>query len=217
MLGWAVCAVGAGALGAHVAPIVFPVETAAGGAQGIIWLSMAVPVAAAFARSRPRGLLRFRTIDVVYGLVFGVLLRLVQGGVAEIGAGVAAWPSTFSSDGGMPPSFAIEAVTGSIVTPTLEEMLFRGVVLVSVFAILRRRVGSVAAGVAAVAISTGLFIAAHELTAPRDVSELVTLTLLGIVAGSFVIGTGRIWPAVAVHVVFNASGFALVAVGTLLA
>lgn len=217
MLGWAVCAVGAGALGAHVAPVVFPVETAAGGAQGIIWSSMAVPVAVAFARSRPRGLLRFRAVDVAYGVVFGVLLRLVQGSVARIGVGAAPWPSTFSNDGGLPPSFAFEAVAGSIVTPTLEELLLRGVVLVSVFTILRRGVGSIAAGVAAVAISTVLFLAAHELAAPRDVSELVALTLLGIVAGSFVIGTGRIWPAVAVHVVFNASGFALVAVGTLLA
>lgn len=217
MLGWALCAVGAGALAAHVAPTVFPVETADGGAQGLIWSSMAVPVAVAFARSRPRGLLRFRTVDVMYGVVFGVVLRLVQGGLAGIGVDAAPWPSTFSNDGAVPPSFAIEAVAGSIVTPTLEEMLFRGVVLVSVFAILRRRVGSIAAGVAAVAIATALFITAHELTAPRDVPELVTLTLLGVVAGSFVIGTGRIWPAVAVHVVFNASGFALVAVGTLLA
>ncbi|MGN7968893.1 CPBP family glutamic-type intramembrane protease [Microbacterium sp. 22296] len=71
--------------------------------------------------------------------------------------------------------------------------------------------------IAAVALSTALFVVAHELTAPRDPSDLVSLTLLGVVAGSLTIGTGRIWPAMAVHVVFNASGFALLAVGTLLA
>lgn len=217
MLGWAACAVGVGVIGARVAPALFPVETAAGGAQGIIWTSMAVPVALAFLRSRPRGLLRFRVIDLVYGIVFGILVRLVQGMVAGIGDGAAPWPSTFSTDGGLPSAFAADAVAGSLVTPTLEELLFRGVVLVSAFAVLRRSVGGVAAGIAAVALSTALFVAAHELTAPRDPSDLASLALLGVVAGAFTIGTGRIWPAVAVHVVFNASGFALVAAGTLLA
>jgi membrane protease YdiL (CAAX protease family) len=217
MLGWAVSAVGVGVIGAHLAPSLFPVETVSGGAQGIIWASMAVPVALAFMRSRPRGLLRFRVIDVVYGIVFGILLRLVQGTVAGIGDGAAPWPSTFSTDGGLPPAFGVDAAAGSLITPTVEEFLFRGVVLVSAFAVLRRSVGGVAAGIAAVALSTVLFIAAHEFTTPRDASDLVSLTLLGVVAGTFTIGTGRIWAAVAVHVVFNASGFALVAAGTLLA
>lgn len=217
MLGWAVCAVGVAAIGAHAAPLLFPVETASGGAQGIVWTSMAVPVALAFARSRPRGLLRFRVIDLVYGVVFGILLRLVQGAVAGSGDGAAPWPSTFSTDGELPPAFIVDAVVGSLVTPPLEELFFRGVVLVSVFAVLRRGVGGVAARIAAVALSTALFVAAHELTAPRDPSDLVSLTLLGVVAGVFTIGTGRMWPAVVVHVVFNASGFALVAAGTILA
>ncbi|KQR21403.1 CPBP family intramembrane glutamic endopeptidase [Microbacterium sp. Leaf151] len=217
MLGWAVCAVGVAAVGAHAAPLLFPVETAAAGAQGIIWTAMAAPVALAFARSRPRGLLRFRVIDLVYGVVFGILLRLVQGAVAGIGGDAAPWPSTFSTDGGLPPAFALDAIAGSLVTPTIEESLFRAVVLVSTFAVLRRRAGGVAAGIAAMAVSTALFVAAHELTAPRGPSDLAALTLLGVVAGAFTIGTGRIWPAVAVHVVFNASGFALVAAGTLLA
>ncbi|WP_285138127.1 CPBP family intramembrane glutamic endopeptidase [Microbacterium sp. lyk4-40-TSB-66] len=216
LLGWAVCAVGVGVIGAHLAPALFPVETAAGGAQGIIWTAMAAPVALAFARSRPRGLLRFRAIDVVYGLVFGILLRLAQGAVAGIGDGDAPWPSVFSTDGGLPPGFVVDAVAGSLFTPTIEELLFRGVVLVSAYAVLRRSVGGAAAGIAAVAVSTALFVAAHELAALRDPADLVALTLLSVVAGAFTIGTGRIWPAVAVHVVFNASGFALFAAGTLL-
>lgn len=217
MLGWAICAVGIGVLGVHLATAVFPVETSADAAQGIIWTSMAVPIALAFVRSRPRGLLRIRTIDIVYGVVFGIVLRLVQGAAAGVGDGAAPWPTTFTTDGGLPRAFIVDAVAGSLITPAVEELLFRGVVLVSAFAVLRRSVGDVAARIAAVALSTALFVVAHELTAPRDPSDLVSLTLLGVVAGSLTIGTGRIWPAMAVHVVFNASGFALLAVGTLLA
>lgn len=217
LLGWAVCAVGAGVLGSYLAPAVFPVETETAAARVLVWLSMAVPVALAFSRSRPRGLLRFRAVDLVYGLVFGTLLRLAEGTVAAVTQGSAVWPSTFSTDGVLPPGFALEAIAGAVVTPPLEELFFRAVVLVSLFVVLRRGVGAVAAGVASVALSTALFVAAHELVAPRDVSELVAVALLGVVAGAFVLGTGRIWPAVTVHVVFNASGFALLAVGTLLA
>lgn len=217
VLGWAVCAVGAGTLGASLAPLVFPVETSDAAARAVVWLSMAVPIALAFSRSRPRGLLRLRAVDLVYGLVFGTLLRLAEGAVLVATQGSAPWPSTFSTDGALPPGFVLDAVSGALVTPTLEELFFRGVVLVSAFALLRNRVGAIAAGTAAVALSTALFVAAHTLTAPRDAWELVAITLLGVVAGAFVLGTGRIWSAVAVHVVYNASGFALLAAGTLLA
>lgn len=217
MLGWAVCAVGAGALASHAAPAVFPVETAANAARALVWLSMAVPVAVAFSRSRPRGLLRVRAIDVVYGFVFGLLLRLTEGIVADVVVGGAAWPSTFTADGRLPATFPLDALAGSLVTPALEEAFFRGVVLVGVFSVVRRRMGASSAGIAAIAFSTALFVAAHELTAPRETSELVALALVGVVTATFTVGTGRIWPAVATHVVYNATGFALVAVGTLLA
>lgn len=216
LLGWAVCAVGAGALAAHIAPLVFPVETEAAAASALVWLALAAPIVLGFSRSRPRGLLRFRAIDLVYGFVFGVLLRLAQGVAADVWEEGAAWPSTFSTDGGLPPGFAVEAASQVIVAPVLEELFFRGVILVGVFSLLRRAVGSVAAGTAAVASSTALFVAAHLMTAARGPSDLVALVLLGVVAGAFTVGTGRIWPAVALHVVFNATGLGLVAVGTLL-
>jgi membrane protease YdiL (CAAX protease family) len=197
--------------------MIFPVETAAAAGRALVWLWIAAPVALAFRRSRPRGLLRLRAVDLVYGLVFGILTRVAEG-VAEAAAqGSAAWPSTFSADGGLPPGFALEAVAGTVVTPTLEELLFRGVVLVSLFTVVRRRAGVLAAGVASTALSTVLFVLAHALTAPRHASELWTIALLGVIAGAFTLGTGRIWPAIALHVVFNATGYALLAAGTLLA
>ena len=44
----------------------------------------------------------------------------------------------------------------------------------------------------------------------------VALTLLGIATGALVVLTGRIWPAVLVHIVFNLSGVGLIVAGTLL-
>ncbi len=217
ILGWSICAVGAGALAARAAPALFPVETAAGGARAVVWLALAVPILLALARSRPRGLLRFRPIDLVYGVVFGVLLRLAQGVFADLWEGGAVWPSTFSTDGGLPADFVSQTVAGALITPVLEEFFFRGVVLIAVYTALRRVGGVVAAGMASVAASTALFVVAHMLTASRSDSDLVALALLGLVTGAFTVGTGRIWPAVVVHAIFNATGLGLIAVGTLLA
>ena len=58
---------------------------------------------------------------------------------------------------------------------------------------------------------------AHIFVGGPDAVDLAILALLGVVAGVFVVGTGRLWPAVWVHLVFNATGFAMIAVGTLLA
>ena len=66
-------------------------------------------------------------------------------------------------------------------------------------------------------LDRALFVVTHQILGAPNAMDLAALTMLGVVTGAFVVGTGRIWPAVAVHVVFNASGVALVAIGTLLA
>ncbi len=217
MLGWAVCLLGAGTIGAHVVGTVFPVETADSAAQALVWLCFAVPVVLALRRSLPRGLLRLRAVDLAYGIVFGVALRGAQGVIAGLGGAPASWPTTFSTDGTLPSSFAAQAVAGTLVSPLLEEMFFRAVVLVCTFTVVRRLAGPIAAGVASVALSTVLFVVAHQLVGTPDAVDLATLALLGVVAGVVVVGTGRLWPAVFVHIIFNATGFAMLAVGTLLA
>lgn len=217
MLGWAVCALGAGVLASHAASRFLPPETAASAAQAVVWSALAAPVVVALSRSRPRGLLRLRPIDLASGIVFGVALRLAQGAVAGLDGGPAAWPTVLSTDGALPDSFVVDAVAVVIVSPVLEEFCFRGVVLVCVYVSLRRLGGRLAAGMAAVAVSTALFVAAHQVGGSASASDATALALVGLVAGAFVVVTGRIWPAVILHVVFNATGVLLLAVGTLLA
>ncbi|MFF0911616.1 type II CAAX prenyl endopeptidase Rce1 family protein [Microbacterium enclense] len=216
LLGWALLSLGAGVLLANAAALLLPAAIAAPVAQAAIWLGFAVPIVLAFRRSRPRGLLRFRALDLMYGLVFGVALRLADGALQGMGGTPAPWPTTFSVDGSLPDGFALEAALGSIVAPTLEEFFFRGVVLVTAYSVFRRMSGQIAGGVAAAAVSTGLFVIAHLLVEGMDATGVLALVLLGVVASALVLGTGRIWAAVVSHIVFNATGFLLVAVGTML-
>ncbi|MFF7681909.1 CPBP family intramembrane glutamic endopeptidase [Microbacterium sp. NPDC007973] len=216
LLSWAVCALGAGLLAERAASALFPPETAEASARAMVWVALGVPVGVAFSRSRPRGLLRLRPVDVLYGIVFGVALRAMQGAVAGIGGAPAAWPSTFSSDGSLPEAFLAEALADTIGAAMVEEFFFRGVVLVCAYVLLRERSGRVPAAIAAVALSTALFVLAHQFAAGQDHLAPIALAAVGAVTGAFVVATGRIWPAVAVHMVFNATGYALVAAGTLL-
>ncbi len=216
LLGWAVLALGVGVLAANAAALLLPAAVAGIASQAAIWLAFAVPIVLALRRSRPRGLLRFRALDLMYGLVLGVALRFAQGALEGAGGVPAAWPSTFSIDGRLPSGFALEAASGSLVAPPLEEFFFRGVILVVAYTVFRRLSGRVAGGIAAAAISTGLFVIAHLLVSGLDATAVLSLVLVGAVASALVLGTGRIWPAVVTHVVFNATGFALVAVGTIL-
>lgn len=217
MLGGSLVCLGLGALAARTAALTLPLETRSGGAQAVVWLALAAPVLLAFRRSRPRGLLTWRAVDALYGVVFGVVVRVAQGMLDGLGGHPAAWPSTFSVGGVLPDAFLLDALAGTAVSPLVEEFFFRAVVVVCAYTTLRRLCGQIAAGVAAAALSSGLFVVAHLLVGAPGTVDVLTLTLLGGVTGAFVLGTGRIWAAVFVHVIFNATGFALVAIGTLLA
>jgi uncharacterized protein len=208
-------ATGAGALGARAAALLLPVGDAPAAAQAVIWVSFAVPVAVAWNRSRPRGLLRFRGLDLLYGVVLGVILRLCQGALAESAAGPVPWPSMPTVHGGLPDGFVVAGVAGVAIAPVLEELFFRGVVLVCAYTVVRRWSGRVAGGIAAAAISSALFVGAHLLVETVSASDVWALTLVGVVTAVLVLGTGRLAAAVVTHIVFNATGFALVAVGTL--
>lgn len=216
LLGWAVCGLGAGVLAGRAASALLPPETAGGGARTAVWVALGVPVALAFSRSRPRGLLRARPVDALYGIVFGVALRVLQGWLEGMGGDPVVWPSTFSSDGSLPESFAAHALSDAIAAPVVEELFFRGVVMVCIYVVLRGVSGRVGAAIAAVAVSTALFVAAHQLASDTSGADPLALAAVGAVAGTFVMTTGRIWPAIAVHVVFNATGYLLLAVGTVL-
>ena len=182
----------------------------------IMWVGLGGVIVYAFRQSRPAGLLRFRALDVLYGVMLGLILRIVQGWIETGERGAPAFPSVALVDGRVGIEWWVVDVAGAlVVAPVLEELFFRGVLLVAVYSALRRPFGAVTAGITAVLASSGLFVIVHALVRGGDLSGTLSLFLLGLVCGSLVVLTGRVWSAVILHVIFNASYLALMAVGTL--
>jgi membrane protease YdiL (CAAX protease family) len=177
---------------------------------------MLVPVVVGFGRSRPVGLLRFRALDVLYGVVLGGVLRLVQGWSELATGGSGALPSYPSVGGSAGAAWIVEALPAVTIGPVLEEFFFRGIVLVSLFAVLRRPFGRRFAAIIAVVASSGLFLLVHGLFGVVATDQVISIALLGAVCGTLVVLTGRIWGAVLVHLMFNLSFVALAAIGALL-
>lgn len=188
---------------ASVAPLIATLVVAAGMVGPSIW---------ALARSRPVGLLRFRPIDLLWGVGLGVALCLTAGALA----GGAHFPSIVTIGGAPSLEWWIEdAAWGILAAPAVEELFFRGVLLVSLFTILRRLTGSVVAGLAAALVSTGLFVLLHTVTAQTSPAYAASLALLGLAASGVVLLTGRIAGAVILHAVYNTAIVVLGLVGTM--
>ncbi|WP_314452506.1 CPBP family intramembrane glutamic endopeptidase [uncultured Microbacterium sp.] len=180
-----------------------------------LWLGMAAPAALFLARSRPKGLLRFRATDLVWGLGLGMGLRLVQGLLER--ADAQPFPTVQSIGGPFSSGWWLEQVLASgVVAPVAEEFFFRAVILVTVYRLLRRQTGAVAAGAAALLCSAGTFVLLHEAFALLSVSAAVQLFLVGSLCAAVVLFTGRIWGAVIAHVVYNVTFLALSVVGSVL-
>lgn len=214
VLSWALIGLGAGMLlGAFLGGILGTVA---------LWIGLLVPVVLAARRGIPRGILAFRAVDLLCGIVLGTVLRLTQGWFAVALGGSGALPSYASLDRRLPSLWWLtDGIGGVVIAPLVEEFFFRGVLLVAILTLVRRLTGRAGSaigigGVVAVIASTGLFVAAHLLTGWMTMDAVGGLILLGLVAGSLVALTGRIWPAVLVHVVYNGLGVGLTVVGTLL-
>ncbi len=185
------------------------------------WLPLvAVVLVACFWRGR-RSLaadfgLRFQPIDLAIGLLAGLVLRASAVGIAELTRAVSGTPS-MPYGGGVgsdPLWFALTAiVAASIVTPVVEELYFRGLVLRSLqHAVLgtdpdapdRRRL----AATVAVIGSSLLFVIFHLDGVPETaaaVSRLITLFVAGLVLGCLAVLTRRLGPSIVTHMVFNLS------------
>lgn len=206
-----VCA-GAGVIGgALVARIVAPWSPMV--SSLVLWAGLLVAVAYAFSRGRPAGLLRFRPVDLLWGVVFGVALRLLYGWLQGVGAG---FPTVAAIDGRVPVSWWLtDAVPGALVAPLVEEFFFRAVVLVCVYQLLRRGLGGVAAGMTALLVSAGGFVLMHSVAGALSLSDGAQLFTVGATCALLVLLTGRIWGAVVTHVVYNATYLALALIGTM--
>ena len=219
LVGGALMGLGAGLLIATAA------STLIGGTLGgwvgsiVLWVSMILPVVFAYSRSVPRGLLRFRAADLLFGLVLGLALRVVSGWLAQAERGTAPWPALPTTNGGLSGvDWLADAVVPILVSPVVEEFFFRGFLLVALYTVFRRltRLPS-AAGAGAALISTGIFLLLHQFTGSLsgDASGAASIALFGLATGVLVLVTGRFWAALIAHVVFNGSYVALAVVGTL--
>jgi membrane protease YdiL (CAAX protease family) len=181
-----------------------------------LWVGLGLPVIVALRRSRPAGLLRVRSIDLLWGLGIGCGLRLLQGWLS--GAGSSTFPSlpgfVDSSVWGWVWSYGVPSV---LVAPVIEEFLFRAVILVGIYQLLRRSVGAVAAATTALLASAGSFVLLHAAFNSLSLADGIQFFCVGAACGLVVLLSGRIWGAVLTHVVYNVSYLVLAVVGTILA
>ncbi|WP_378147780.1 CPBP family intramembrane glutamic endopeptidase [Cnuibacter sp. UC19_7] len=194
------------------------------------WLPiLAVVLVASYLRGR-RSLgadfgLALRPLDLAIGLLAGILLRFGAVGIAEVvRIATGGPPVPFSQSAGSDIGWFLltSVLAASIVTPVIEELYFRGLVLGALRnAVLGRAAltpGEVpsaasvarvrAAGAVAVLGSALLFTAFHLEGLPttsEGVSRLVILFLVGVVLGSLALFTRRLGPSVVAHAVFNVS------------
>ncbi len=203
----------AGCVGARIVSSVSPSPLAY---YVVLWSGWCAAIAYALIVGRPMGLLRWRFVDVVWGLTLGVVLRLAHGLLFV--APDTSFPSAASLSGAHALDWiATEAVPIGLLAPIAEEFLFRGVILVGLYAILARRLGSLAAAVSASLLSAGLFVLTHSSFAALSGADVTQLLAIGLINAALVILTGRIWAALVVHVVYNTSWLVLVVVGSVFA
>lgn len=210
----ALVGIGAGVLGQGALLYLFPAVPAA--STAILWSVLVATTLTVFSRGTPSGLMRFRGRDLLWGTGGGLLLRLLQGWVSR--ADESPFPSIESASGAPAPSWWLsDVLPAGIVGPFVEEFYFRAVLLVAIYLVLRRKLGSPIAGTTALVLSVGAFVLLHGLRGGLVLAEGLMLFAVGSAGALLVLSTGRLWGAVLLHVLYNISYLALVFVGTTLA
>lgn len=179
----------------------------------IVVLSAPLVVAAllAIGLAGSRGFVRrvvlgWRWTDAVLGLAIGLVLRAVIELVA---------PTTGSVSGGFgvvsTAAVVVFAIGAVVVSPVVEELFFRGVVL-AVMLDLCAPLGRVAASVVGIVVSSAAFAALHlsPIGGVATWGVLLAPVVVGVGCGILFALTGRLASAVIAHVVFNAIGVGLV-------
>jgi membrane protease YdiL (CAAX protease family) len=175
-----------------------------------LWLGLMVGVLYAFLRSRPAALLTLKPQDFLWGAVLGLALRLIQGVTSDAGS------SPFPSPGSGTDPHA-QALLAGVLGPVVEEVFFRGVVVVVVYQLLRRSIGVASAATSAALFSTGAFVLIHAVFQPLTLVDGFGLFLVSMTCSGVVLLTGRLWGAVLAHMIYNATFLALVLLGGALA
>lgn len=172
--------------------------------------ALLIAVIFALVRARPSGLFTFRTSDVVWGLAAGLSLRLLQGVLSN--ANQSSFPTGATPDGYLAVPL-MGVLTLGVITPMVEELFFRGVLLVSVFRVLKDGLGDLAAATTATLLSAGVFVLVHAVDGTLSLSSGLQLLIFGTSCAVAVFLTGRVWTAAVIHIVYNSSYLLLAALG----
>ena len=157
--------------------------------------------------------LRFRPIDLAWGLGIGLVLLLIAGGLGIAlteGLGVGEEESTNTqiiSDAADTSSMWVLVIAAVVVAPVVEELFFRGLCLRAI----ENRFGTTVGVIG----STLLFTVPH-FTNPSLAGTAVLFTVIGVVGlglGVLTVKTGRLGAAIIAHAGFNAVGVLGVLVG----
>lgn len=104
-------------------------------------------------------------------------------------------------------TISILLISAVILAPLFEELLYRGVMQTAIGELIGGQKTSVNVRWLAVVITSMLFIASH--IAVGSWHALPSLFVLSIVLGWLVERHGKLWPAIVVHMIFNATNIAL--------
>lgn len=180
----------------------------------VLWSGMLATVILAFVEKSRAGIFRFRFVDLVWGVGIALIIRLIAGGVGH--ANSTPFPNSPTLRDS-PQAWALEqAVSAGLIGPVVEELFFRGVILVAVYVALQPITNRWISGAAATVVSAGLFTLTHASFATISIQDAFQLFTLGAGCSLLVLLTGRISGAVILHAFYNLMFLALTAVGTVL-
>jgi len=180
-----------------------------------LWGLLLAAIVFALSRSVPRGLYAFRLTDILWGVGVAVLLRFSAG---ELGAANSSTFPVWRGWTGDPWAiFRSDVFLAASLAPIVEELFFRGVILIAVFQIFRPNFGTISASLTALILSTAGFVLAHGIFSPLSLTDGMQLAAVGALFSLIVLLTGRIWGAVLGHVMYNLSFLALMLIGSIFA
>lgn len=162
---------------------------------------MAGAVAGSGGVARATGTRSWRWLDVVLGVGTGLALRAV----IEL-----MHPTSGSFERVEVTAVVAFVVVAVVVSPTVEELFFRGLV-VRALADALAGAGAVIASTAAILCSTAAFVGLHVAAFGDDVpvSLIIGTSLVGVGCGVLTLLTGRLGAALAAHAVYNLGGVVL--------
>lgn len=182
----------------------------------VLWGGLIGSVAYALTRSRPAGLLAFRSRDILLGVSLGIALRAAQGVIN--GANTATFPrGQTAADASSYLAWCVSQLwTAGVVGPVVEEFYFRALLIVTIFQLFRRSLGHASAGLTAILFSSGAFVCLHGLMGQITLPDGLALFALSATCSVLVLLTGRIWSAVVLHITYNTIFLGLTLVGYLM-